>query len=210
VAVQDRRAASSPLDQPLPTLRPQLRDIDLNPRFVSQAEPSPQIFVSTSPVPYNHLDTAQRMDLLVFDVGGIRCALPAGDVREVVRAVTIVPLPNAPDVVEGVINVRGSLVPVIDLRQRLGLAARTLAITDHLVLVHTGEHDYAVRVDQAVDVVTVPDGQLEAPTREMTVAPFITAVGKLPDGLVVVHDLRRFLSGAEQTALEAARREEMA
>jgi purine-binding chemotaxis protein CheW len=144
------------------------------------------------------------MDLLTFDVGGTRCALPVGDVREVLRAVAILPLPNAPAVVEGVINVRGSLVPVLDLRQRLGVPARSLAITDHLVLVHAGERDYALRVDQAVSVLTVPDAQLEAPTLEMTGAPFIATVGKLSDGLIVVHDLRCFLSDSEQAALDAA------
>ena len=144
------------------------------------------------------------MDLLTFDLGGIRCALPASDVREVVRAVSILPLPNAPDAVEGVINVRGTLVPVLDLRRRLHLPAKPIAVSDHLVLVRAGARDVAVRVDRAVAVVAAADEHLEAPDPDITAAPFIRAVGKLADGLVLVHDLRRFLDASEQASLEAA------
>lgn len=144
------------------------------------------------------------MDLLTFDLGGIRCALPATDVREVVRAVSILPLPNAPDVVEGVINVRGTLVPVLDLRRRLDLPPKPIAVSDHLVLVRAGARDVAVRVDQALAVVAAGDDRLETPDANLTTAPFISAVGKLVDGLVLVHDLRRFLDASEQASLEAA------
>ena len=144
------------------------------------------------------------MDLLTFDLGGIRCALPATDVREVVRAVSILPLPNAPAAVEGVINVRGTLVPVLDLRRRLDLPARPVALSDHLVLVRAGGRDVAVRVDRAIAVVAAGDECLEAPDAGLTTAPFISAVGKLVDGLVLVHDLRRFLDASEEASLEAA------
>jgi purine-binding chemotaxis protein CheW len=146
------------------------------------------------------------MHLLTFDLGGIRCALPAADVREVVRAVSILPLPNAPEAVEGVINVRGTLVPVLDLRRRLRLPAKPVALSDHLVLVRAGDREVAVRVDRAIAVVAAGAEQVEATGADIPTAPFVTAVGKLTDGLILVHDLRRFLDVSEQRSLEAAAR----
>ncbi|MEO8561278.1 MAG: chemotaxis protein CheW, partial [bacterium] len=59
-------------------------------------------------------------------LGGATIGLPAAAVREIVRAVAITPLPGAPDIVEGAVNVRGRLVPVIDVRRLLGFPARQL------------------------------------------------------------------------------------
>jgi purine-binding chemotaxis protein CheW len=143
------------------------------------------------------------MDLLTFDLGGIRCALPATDVREVVRAVSVLPLPGSPEAVEGVINVRGTLVPVLNLRRRLRLPEKPIGVSDHLVLVRAGDRDVAVRVDRALAVVAATDDCLATPGADIT-APFISAVGRLVDGLVLVHDLRRFLDASEQASLDTA------
>jgi purine-binding chemotaxis protein CheW len=64
------------------------------------------------------------LQVLVFEVAGRRYGLPADDVQELLRAVSIVPLPRAPAVVEGVINLRGKVVPVLDVRGRFRLPAR--------------------------------------------------------------------------------------
>src|SRR5688572_3677891 len=90
------------------------------------------------------------MDVLVFEVGGVRYGLPASQVREIVRAVTIVPLPRAPAIVEGVVNVHGTVVPVLDLRTRFRLPAKPLSHTDHLVLAWAGPRLVALRADRAI------------------------------------------------------------
>ena len=71
----------------------------------------------------SHEDPRTR-EVLVFEVEGQRYGLPTADVRELVRAVTITPLPNAPAVIEGVVNVRGRVLPVLDMRARFRLPAR--------------------------------------------------------------------------------------
>src|SRR5262249_18625738 len=68
----------------------------------------------------------EPLDVVVFEVHGRQYALPAGQVRELVRAVALVPLPGAPAVVEGVFNLRGKVVPVLDIRGRFGLPPRAL------------------------------------------------------------------------------------
>src|SRR5712691_9905367 len=77
-------------------------------------------------------------DILLFEVGGQRYGLPVADVRELLRAVTLTALPGAPSIVEGAVNVRGTVVPVLDIRQRFRLPAKPPAHTDHLIVASAG------------------------------------------------------------------------
>jgi purine-binding chemotaxis protein CheW len=144
------------------------------------------------------------MDVLVFEVGGVRYGLPAAQVREIVRAVTIVPLPQAPPIVEGLINVRGNLVPVFDVRTRFRLAAKPLSHTDHLVLAWAESRLVAIRADRALNLERVEPDSIEDPTLLARETRYVAGVAKLPDGLVLIHDLRAFLDEAETTALDDA------
>src|SRR5437870_13646015 len=91
----------------------------------------------------------EPLEILVFEVGGQRYGLPAAEVREILRAVAIVPLPRAPAIIEGIINIRGTVVPVLDLRTRFRLPAKPVEPADHLVVAWAGERLVAVRVDRA-------------------------------------------------------------
>lgn len=143
-------------------------------------------------------------EVLVFIVGGVRCALPLGDVREVARAVAITALPTAPPIVEGVIEVRGRVVPVVDLRRRLGLPAAGVHADQKLIVASAGERRVAIRVD-AVDWVTrLDEDDIASPEGVVRGIGFLAGVGRLPDGLVLVHDLATFLEQGEAEALSAA------
>jgi purine-binding chemotaxis protein CheW len=144
------------------------------------------------------------MDLVVFEIGGVRYALPAPAVREVVRAVTIVPLPDAPPIVEGLINVRGVLVPVLDVRTRFRIPANAGAVSDHLILAWAGTRLVALRVDRAVEVAAVDARDIENAKAVVPDANYVVGVAKLPDGLVLIHDLCTFLDDAERAALDTA------
>lgn len=86
---------------------------------------------------------------MICEVGGHRFGVPLADVVQLLRAVAIVPLPRAPRVVEGIIDLHGSLVPVLDLRRRFGLPEQSLAPEHHLIVTRTGERRLALRVDRA-------------------------------------------------------------
>jgi purine-binding chemotaxis protein CheW len=145
-----------------------------------------------------------RMDVVVFEVGGVRYALPAAQVQEIVRAVTIVPLPKGPPIVEGLVNVRGDVVPVLDVRTRFRLSPKPLAPTDHLILASAGSRLVAIRADCAQTLAHIDAGDVEDPKVAVRDAPYVTGVAKLPDGLVLIHDLRSFLDQAETAALDDA------
>jgi purine-binding chemotaxis protein CheW len=86
-------------------------------------------------------------DLLVFALDEQRFALPLEVVDRVVRAVEIVPLPGAPLMVSGVINVHGEILPVINLRVRCGLPDREIDLDDQFIIAHTPSRTVALHVD---------------------------------------------------------------
>jgi purine-binding chemotaxis protein CheW len=147
---------------------------------------------------------AEHQEVLTFEVGGQRYALPLADVRELVRAVALTPLPQAPAIVEGVINLRGTIVPVLDIRSRFRLPPRAIEPSDHLLVAWNGERLVALRVDRALellrlDATTVADAEGVLPG-----VGYLAQVARCPDGLVLIHDLRTFLSRSESDVLTEA------
>jgi len=148
--------------------------------------------------------TSTPREVLLFTLEGQRYALPLEDVRELVRAVRLTPLPRAPAVVEGLLDLRGELLPVLDLRRRFRLPARRLSPSDHLIVAQAGRRNLALRVDRAEGLLALEPGQLDASPRELPGVGYVAGALKLPDGLVLLHDLRTFLSEAEALELEEA------
>lgn len=124
------------------------------------------------------------MEILLFEVGGQRQALASRDVREVLPAVTVTPMVGAARFVEGVVNLRGSVLPVVDARAWLGLPTRPAEPSDHLIVVRVEERSAMLRVDRAMELVTLASGDFDAVTR----------IVKLADGPVQVHEVEALLS----------------
>lgn len=143
---------------------------------------------------------------LVFRIDDQRYALPAEDVAEVLAAVTIARLPKAPAVVEGIIDLRGRLVPVLDLRARFRHPPRALDLSDRLVVARAAGRLVALRVDEAIGL--EPMGQVRALDGLVPRAGYVAGVARLDDGLVLVHDLATFLTEAESEAIDRALAEE--
>ncbi|HSP81144.1 MAG TPA: chemotaxis protein CheW [Myxococcaceae bacterium] len=148
--------------------------------------------------------TPAPREVLLFTLEGQRYALPLGDVCELVRAVRLTPLPRAPAVVEGLVNLRGELLPVLDLRRRFRLPARPLSSADHLVVAQAGPRRVVLRVDRAEGLLPLEPGMLDETPRELPGVGYVAGALKLPDGLVLLHDLRTFLSEAEALELDEA------
>ncbi len=139
--------------------------------------------------------------LLVVSLDGTALALPASEVTEVIRAVAITRVPGCPLAVEGVVNVRGEVLPVYDLRPRFGLAPKAVHPDEHLVVVSVAARGSAVvRVSRA-DQLRELEPALVAAAATST-DPVIRGLARLPDGLLFICDLGAFLSDleAEQTA----------
>ena len=144
------------------------------------------------------------MHLLLFTLDSHRFALPLDRVREIVHAVEITPLAGAPGVVEGVVDVRGAVVPVLDARARFRLPARPVRLTDHLILAEGAGRLVALRVDRVLDTHEVPAEAMTAASPNDASMAHLAGVATLEDGMVLVHDLDAFLTQAEADALAHA------
>ena len=140
------------------------------------------------------------MQALVFELTDGRYAVSLAAVVEIVRAVAVVPLPGAPPLVEGIVDVHGEVAAVIDLRRAFSLPARPPLALDHFVVVRTPARLLVLRVDRVTGVAAV-----EAPARVPAAVATASLEGsvRLPDGLVLVHDADRLVSSAEGAALDA-------
>lgn len=142
--------------------------------------------------------------LVVFFLDGQRYALPLSSVTRIVCAAEVTPIPNAPAIVFGALNLQGDVIPVLDVRQRFQLPRRKIGVTDQFLIARTRRRSVALVVDEA-------QGLLEREASDVVSANLITpgleqfqGVVKLDDGLVLIHDLEKFLSLDEELALDAA------
>jgi len=145
----------------------------------------------------------ERLALLVFRLEDRRFGLFATAVHEILRAVAIAPLPRAPAIVEGVFNLRGTLVPVLDVRHRFGVPPRPLHPDQHFIVATAGRRTVALRVDRADELIAVEPDRLEPPA-VVPGARFVAGIARLDEGLVVIHDLESFLSLDEADGVERA------
>jgi purine-binding chemotaxis protein CheW len=144
------------------------------------------------------------MRLVLFTLAGARYGVSADDVVEIVRAVAVTPLPGAPGVVEGLIDVRGMVVPVFDLRTRLGLASRAVDPADHFILVRTPTRLAALHVERVTDLAEVDERETTDSRAQVPSTGQIAGVVTLPDGMAFIHDVETFLSQAEAQDLASA------
>jgi purine-binding chemotaxis protein CheW len=93
---------------------------------------------------------------------------------------------------------------VLDIRGRFGLPAKAAEHTDHLIVARAGERLVALRVDRALDLLRLTPAQVEEARAVVPGMEYISWVAKLPQDLVLVHDLRTFLSRAESARLDEA------
>ena len=146
----------------------------------------------------------QAYQLLVFRLDGRRFSLRLSVVERVERAVEITPLPQMPENVLGIVNLRGQVVPVFNLRRRFHLRERELDPRDRLIFARTARRPVALVVDAVSEVLPTRGREVVASGEILPGLDCVEGVAKLADGLVLIHDLDRFLSVQEETALDEA------
>jgi purine-binding chemotaxis protein CheW len=150
------------------------------------------------------LTVRQYLTVLIFEVDGHRYGLETSRIMEVVRAVLPVRLAQMPDIVEGLINVRGRVAVVIDLRARFELTRRAIVPSDVLLLCESGPRLFALRADATLDLQTVDASLLADPSTVGPSASFARGALTLQDGLLLLCNLESFLSEAEQLSISRA------
>jgi purine-binding chemotaxis protein CheW len=146
---------------------------------------------------------------VVFTLDERLYGLRLSSVSRVIRAVEITPLPKAPPIVSGVINLGGRIIPVINIRRRFGLPERELELTDHLIVARAFRRDglenegrvLALVVDAVVGVRELSEQETIAAETILPGLEHLEGVAKTDQGMILIHDLGTFLSLEEESVL---------
>jgi purine-binding chemotaxis protein CheW len=145
------------------------------------------------------------LHLVGFRVGRETFGVPISMVREIVRVPEITAVPNSPAHVEGVINLRGKIVPVVDLRRRFGQKDLQSSRKNRILVVEMADKIVGLIVQSASEVLKIPPSEVEAPDNLLQESEHncVTGVGKLHGRLILLLDLNRVLQRGELSGLSA-------
>jgi purine-binding chemotaxis protein CheW len=142
--------------------------------------------------------------IIAFRVGDEEFGLDILRVQEIIRMPQLTRVPHSAACVEGVINLRGKVIPVFNLRKRFGLAEAALDREARIVVVETGDAVLGFVVDSVSQVLTIPAASIEAPPRLGELAcEYVSGVGKCNGRLVILLDLDRLMQGSEPLSSSA-------
>ncbi len=153
----------------------------------------------------------ERVQVVTFQVGTEEYGLGIEAITEVVRPLKITPLPRMPRFVEGVINLRGVIIPVVDLRNRFELGTAASDPRKMRMIITRGATPGAgllgLAVDRVDEVIHLPKKDIDAAPAAATGrnADFITGMGKMGERLIILLDITKILSQQERVALAEAR-----
>lgn len=147
---------------------------------------------------------AASADHLVFRIDELLCGMDGTAVVEILPALAVQPLPGQPPFVAGAIDLRGTTVPVLDLRVRFGRPPRPMELSDKLIVARAHGRTIALWVD-GVEGLVPRDGVRWTPVGGLVVGDrSLVGVATTADGLYAIHDLEAFLTDCESEALAAA------
>ena len=148
-------------------------------------------------------ESNELLQLVSFKIGNEEFGIDILNVQEIIKTVQITKVPNSPSFVEGIINLRGKVIPVIDLRSRLNLEKKAQDKDTRIIVVDISSKTVGFIVDEVNEVLRIPKSITEAPPEMVTSrnSQYITAVGKLDDRLITLIDLQKILSVDETTQL---------
>lgn len=147
--------------------------------------------------------TADTLQIVVFALQSNEFGIDIAQVREIDRLVPITRVPRVPAHVEGIINLRGQLVPIVDLRTRLGMPHAAPTKLSRIIVAEIGPRSIGMIVDEVREVVRIPvdqiaksEGVLEGLANE-----FIGALGKVDERLIILLDVEKVLGPEAPTVL---------
>ncbi|MDI3316171.1 MAG: chemotaxis protein CheW [Bacillota bacterium] len=151
---------------------------------------------------------AEGRQVVVLELDGQAYGADIGSVREVLAFQPVTRVPQAPSFVLGVINLRGRIIPVIDLRRRLGLAAAEPGPLSRIVVVEDGDELIGMLVDGVSEVLQVPADRIDPPGELVRGedASFLRGVARLEDRLIIFLALERVLDAHQRSAAVSAAR----
>ena len=148
----------------------------------------------------------KELQVVGFRIGDETFGVRIGSVREIVRVPEITSVPNAQDTIEGVINLRGKIIPVIDLRKRFGQTEIQPDKKNRILVVELENKLVGLIVNSASEVLKIPLSEIESPGSVFADgdSSYVTGVGKLKGRLIILLDITKLLHRPELRKLEEA------
>ena len=131
-------------------------------------------------------------------------ALDLSAVERIIQTVEVTLLPEAPDIVLGVINIHGKIIPVVNIRRRFHLPEKDIEPTNRLIIAHTLKRTVALVVDVVLGVIETPEDKVIKADTVLPGMDYVQGVVKMEDGMILIHDLNKFLSLEEEKTLDTA------
>jgi purine-binding chemotaxis protein CheW len=156
-------------------------------------------------VPSQDPARTELLQLVGFRVGGEEYGLNILRVQEIIRLQQLTRVPNAPDAIDGVMNLRGKIIPVIALRKRFGLEPVSADKQTRIVVVEIQGTVLGFIVDSVSEVLRIPSDTVEPPPLlGKATQDYVSGVGKLDDRLLILLDVDRLMSGDELAGVSQA------
>jgi purine-binding chemotaxis protein CheW len=148
----------------------------------------------------------KELQVVGFRIGDETFGVRIGSVREIVRVPEITSVPNAQETIEGVINLRGKIIPVVDLRKRFGQIEIVADKKNRILVVELDSKLVGLIVNSASEVLKIPPSEIESPGSVFAdgESSYVTGVGKLKGRLIILLDISKLLHRPEFKKLEEA------
>ncbi|MFA4956246.1 MAG: chemotaxis protein CheW [Candidatus Methanoperedens sp.] len=147
------------------------------------------------------------MQIVVFSLDEHRYALKLSTVERIVRVVEVIPLPKAPDIVMGVVNVQGRIIPVLNIRKRFGLPEREIYLSDHLIIAQTSKRSIALLADKVSGVIEYPEQEKATLDTIFPGIEYVEAIIKQEEGMIQIIKLETILSAEVAKSMEDGMKE---
>lgn len=141
------------------------------------------------------------MHLLCFTVADKEYAVGIESVSEVRRVKQVTPIPKSLDFIEGVISLRGRVVPIMNLRKKLGLSSTNGTSFNRVLITESNNHIFGIAVDDVIGVVSIDKANIEPPDEILKRAEYLIGLGKIAKRLVLIVDIEKLLSIEEKSGL---------
>ncbi|MBA4389346.1 MAG: chemotaxis protein CheW [Syntrophus sp. (in: bacteria)] len=144
------------------------------------------------------------LQLVTFKLGSEEFAVDILKVQEINKMMNITKIPNAPAFIEGVINLRGKIIPIVDLRKRLGFKDQDYDKSTRIIVVELDGLVLGFIVDSVSEVLRIPENTIEPPPTMIAgiESEYIEGIGKVDDRLLILLELKKIFSSPERKDIE--------
>ncbi len=135
---------------------------------------------------------------LLFELNRYKFAIDVSNINRITRSVEITSLPNAPEIVLGVVNVRGDVMPVIDIRKRFGFPGKKVSVNDFLIIGKVKQLSIALIIDNVDEIIEIPVDEIIDRKNVLPGIPHVDGILKLKGDIIYINDLSKLLSLDEE------------